>query len=361
MKQCTLFCTLFEKRVIILLVIYVDYTKLNEYLLNKKTDDYEKSYAWKTAIGLQKVDNLEPSEYLYETARKSIENEISFQEAKELIHSYYESKPCKDRTEEADKVTVRIAEILTEKSFNFSSVEYMSIHLRLFKGIYKHAGKFRDYNISKEEWVLNGESVIYGDFTNLKETLEYDLRGEKEFSYKGISIDEMISHLARFVSNLWQNHIFGEGNTRTTAVFLIKYLNTLGFEITNDMFLENSWYFRNALVRANYTNIKKNIYETTYYLELFLRDLLLNEDNKLSNRAMHVDYENNIASNKSIINTDDLILEVFKQNPSITLDVVALKANKSLRTIKTIVKRLIEENKLVREGSKKTGKWIVKQ
>ncbi len=343
-----------------LLDINMDYTKFNEYLLNKNTDEYEKSYAWKTAIGLQKVDNLEPSEYLYETARKSIENEISFQEAKELINSYYESKPCTERTEEADKVTVRIAEILSEKSFNFSSVEYMTIHLRLFEGIYKHAGKMRDYNISKKEWILNGESVTYGNFINLKETLEYDLRVEKEFSYKGLNTDEMISHLARFISNLWQNHVFGEGNTRTTAVFLIKYLNTLGFEVTNDMFFKHSWYFRNALVRANYTNIKKNIYETTYYLELFLRNLLLDEDNKLSNREMHVDYENNVVSNKSIINTEDLILEVFKKNSNITLDVVALKTNKSLRTIKTIVKRLIEENKLVREGSKKTGKWIVK-
>ncbi len=338
----------------------MDYTKFNEYLLNKKTDEYEKSYAWKTAIGLQKVDNLEPSEYLYETARRSIENEISFHDAKELIQSYYESKPCSDRTEEADKVTVRIAEILSEKSFNFSSVEYISIHLRLFEGIYKHAGKLRDYNISKKEWVLNGESVTYGNFINLKETLEYDLRVEKEFSYRGISTDEMISHLARFVSNLWQNHVFSEGNTRTTAVFLIKYLNTLGFEITNDMFLENSWYFRNALVRANYTNIKKNIFETTYYLELFLRNLLLNENNKLSNREMYVDYKNKVVSNKQVINTEDLIIEIFRQDPSITLDSVALKANKSLRTIKTIVKRLIEENKLVREGSKKIGKWIVK-
>ena len=338
----------------------MEYTKFNEYLLNKNTDTYNKCYAWKTAIGLQKVDNLETSEYLYETARKSIENEISFQEAKELIYSYYESKPGTNRTEEADKVTVRIAELLSEKSFSFSSVEYISIHLHLFEGIYKHAGKLRNYNISKKEWVLNGDSVTYGNFKNLKETLEYDLRLEKDFSYKGISSNEMISHLARFVSNLWQNHVFGEGNTRTTAVFLIKYLNTLGFEITNDLFLENSWYFRNALVRANYNNIKKNIYETTYYLELFLRNLLLDEDNRLSNREMHVDYDNHVAPNKSIINTEDLILGAFKQNPSITLDAIALKANKSLRTIKTIVKRLIDENKVTREGSKKTGKWIVK-
>ena len=337
----------------------MEYKNLNEYLISKETETYNKSYAWKTAIGLQKVDNLETSEYLYETAKKSIDNEITFEEAKKLINTYYESKPNNDKTEEADKVAIRIAEILSEKTFNFSSIEYVSIHYRLFNGIYEHAGKLREYNISKKEWVLNGESVIYGNFLNLKETLEYDLKEEKNFSYKGISTNDMISHISRFVSNLWQNHIFAEGNTRTTAVFLIKYLNKLGFDITNDMFLDNSWYFRNALVRANYTNIKNGIYETTYYLELFMRNLLLNESNKLSNRQMHIYYKENMYQQP--INDEELLITIFKENPNITLDDVAIKINKSVRTVKTVVKKLVEENKLIRVGSKKLGKWIVKE
>ena len=156
------------------------------------------------------------------------------------------------------------------------------------KGIYKHAGKIRDYNITKKEWVLDGATVIYGSASELRATLEYDFLQEKNFSYKYLSMDEIIHHLAVFISNLWQIHIFGEGNTRTTAVFFIKYLRILGFSATNDIFAENAWYFRNALVRANYTNLQKGIHETTEYLEVFLRNLLLNEKNELHNRNLHI-------------------------------------------------------------------------
>ena len=191
-------------------------------------------------------------------------------------------------TEEADKVSSRIAEILSETAFSFSPNEYISIHRKLFQGIYKHAGKIRDYNITKKEWVLDGATVMYGSASELKATLEYDFSQEKDFSYKGLSMDEIIHHLAVFISRLWQIHIFGEGNTRTTAVFFIKYLRTLGFSATNDIFAENAWYFRNALVRANYTNLQKGIHETTEYLEAFLRNLLLNEKNELHNRNLHI-------------------------------------------------------------------------
>ena len=183
-----------------------------------------------------------------------------------------------ERTEEADKVSSRIAEILSETAFSFSPNEYIAIHRKLFQGIYKHAGKIRDYNITKKEWGLDGATAMYGSASELRATLEYDFPQEKDFSYKGLSMEEIIHHLAVFISRLWQIHIFGEGNTRTTAVFFIKYLRTLGFSATNDIFAENAWYFRNALVRANYTNLQKGIHETTEYLEAFLRNLLLNEE-----------------------------------------------------------------------------------
>ena len=119
-----------------------------------------------------------------------------------------------------------------------------------------------DYNITKKEWVLDGETVLYGNASELRDTLEYDFSEERTFSYKGLSINEILHHLAVFVSRLWQIHIFEEGNTRTTAVFFIKYLRTLGFDATNDIFAENAWYFKNALVRANYNNFKIGIHET---------------------------------------------------------------------------------------------------
>ena len=262
-----------------------------EYIRQSEPNKRDKGYAWYTAIGLQAVDGLKTSKYLIDTAIKNIEGDISIDEAQELLNSYYEENPKaeeNDRTEEADKVAVRIAKILSEKAFSFTPNEYISIHKKLFTGIYGHAGKIRDYNITKKEWVLDGATVLYGSASELRATLEYDFSEEKKFSYKNLTMDEIIHHLAIFVSRLWQIHIFGEGNTRTTAVFFIKYLRTLGFDATNDIFAENAWYFRNALVRANYNDLKNGIHETTEYLEVFLRNLLLDESNELRNRAMHI-------------------------------------------------------------------------
>ncbi len=262
-----------------------------EYIKQTEPNKRDKGYAWHTAIGLQAVDGLKPSKYLIDTAIRNIEGDISIDEAQELLHSYYEENPKTDtenRTEEADKVAARIAKILSEKAFSFTPNEYISIHKKLFTGIYDHAGKLRDYNITKKEWVLDGATVLYGSASELKATLEYDIAEEKKFSYKNMSIEEIIHHLAVFVSRLWQIHVFGEGNTRTTAVFFIKYLRTLGFDATNDIFAEHAWYFRNALVRANYNDLKNGIHETTEYLELFVRNLILDEKNELHNRTMHI-------------------------------------------------------------------------
>lgn len=331
-----------------------------KYSKEKEPTKYYKSYAWKTAIGLQKVDGLEPSKYLIKTASKNINGDITFEDAHELITSYYKENTIHaERAEEADKVSVRIAQIISEKSFVFSPIEFLTIHRRLFEGIYSHAGRIRDYNITKEEWVLDGDTVTYGSAINLKETLEYDFSVEKNFSYKGLSTEEMISHISRFIANLWQIHIFGEGNTRTTAVFLIKYLSKLGFNVTNDIFAENSWYFRNALVRANYNNYVKNVFETTEYLEMFLRNLLLGEDNILSNREMHIGYKEIDIHKEDLIERDNLVLEILKENSSITLEEVAVKIGKSVRTIKVIVKKLQDNGKLERIGGKKTGQWKV--
>ena len=270
----------------------MDKDPFKEYLKESEPDKVDKGYAWSTAIGLQAVDGLKPSKYLIDTAIQNIEGKITIKEAKNLIDTYYEEKPAHlsddERTEEADKVSSRIVEILSETAFSFSPNEYISIHRKLFHGIYSHAGKIRDYNITKKEWALDGATVMYGSASELRATLEYDFSQEKDFSYRGLSMDEIIHHLAVFISRLWQIHIFGEGNTRTIAVFFIKYLRTLGFSVTNDIFADNAWYFRNALVRANYTNLQKNIHETTEYLELFLRNLLLNENNELHNRNLHI-------------------------------------------------------------------------
>ena len=332
-----------------------------EYSKEKEPTKYYKTYAWKTAIGLQQVDGLEPSEYLIKTAEQSINGDISFDDAHQLITSYYkENKSHAERTEEADKVSVRIAQIISENSFVFSPIELITIHKRLFEGIYSHAGRIRDYNISKQEWVLDGDTVTYGNAYSLRETLDYDLNLEKNFSYSGLSTDDVIKHIARFISNLWQIHIFGEGNTRTTAVFLIKYLSKLGFNVTNDIFAENSWYFRNALVRANYNNRAKNVTETTYYLELFLRNLLLNEDNILSNREMHIAYKEVEEPTRDVTDREKAIIDLIQVNPQITLTEISERIDKSLRTVKNAMKTLQEKGIVERVGGKKNGSWKIK-
>ena len=340
------------------------------YLREKEPQKKEKGYAWHTAIGLQAVDGLKTSDYLIDTAKRNIEGDITFEEADRLIHSYYKeniSHTGNDRTEEADKVSVRIAQLISEKSFVMSPAQYISIHARLFEGVYKHAGKIRDYNISKSEWVLDGDTVMYGGASDLRATLDYDISQERDFSYKNLSLEQTIKHLAVFISRLWQIHVFSEGNTRTTAVFFIKYLRTLGFDVTNDIFAENAWYFRNALVRANYTNLQKGVHETTEYLEAFLRNLLLGESNELKNRYLHIsgtledpkchDNSKNVTLDCTL---DELsVLNLLREDGKMTQKQLAESINKSERTIKTITASLEEKGVITRINGKRFGYWKV--
>lgn len=388
-----------------------------EYIRNSEPAKKEKTYAWTTAIGLQQVDGLTPSKYLFETAKRNIDGEISVAEATSIIDSYYESKTDRsgndnERTEEADKVSSRIAQILSEKSFNFSPSYLIALHGRLFAGIFKFAGKIRDYDISKKEWVLDGDSVMYGAAFELKAALDYDFEQERHFSYKNLTLEETVKHITFFVSRLWQIHAFGEGNTRTTAVFMIKYLRSLGFNADNRIFAENSWYFRNALVRANYNNLQKGIHENPEFLEKFFRNLLLGEHNELKNRFLHirtkdfleikendknvtanyrkvtannendtrnvkkvsvndknvirnvtVNSENISVNNKNITvkltQTQKDILNLIKENPCITQNEIASKLNIARETVNRNMKKLQQEKIIQRLGADKNGSWKI--
>ena len=341
--------------------------ELSEYIKQGEQSQVEKTKNWEAAIGLQDVDGLKPSEYLIKTAKEHIEGNISIDEVKKRINEYYETENSRKKfekdSEEADKVTVRIAEILSENAFNFSTTELLNIHKRLFSGIFDGAGKYRDYNFTKKEWALNGDTVIYSSYESIKETLEYDFEQERNFEYKNLGLDEAIKHLCRFTSNIWQLHPFCEGNTRTTAVFIIKYLRTFGFKVNDDTFAENSWYFRNALVRANYKNFEKNIFETTSYLEKFFYNLLTGSNNELKNIYTHIDYEEN--EQESVNEKNDYTLEekaiinILKNNPQATQEEISKKINKSLRTVKTYMAEMQEKGIIERTNSKKSGEWII--
>ena len=352
---------------------------LDEYIRQGEPQQQERGEAWKVAIGLQQVDRLQPSDYLLDTAKRHIEGAISIGEAKQLIDSYYKSaasrKAAEDsRTEEADKVSARITELLEEKTFSFTPAQLISIHRRLFDGIYKLAGQIRDYNITKNEWVLGGKTVYYASADTISDTLDYDMGRERKFDYTNMNIDEAILHLTRFCANLWQIHPFCEGNTRTTAVFMIKYLRTLGLNVINDVFAENSWYFRNALVRANYNDLTKGITETTVYLERFFRSMLLGEKHDLRNRIMHIDWENtnDEVPPQSAKSDEELppkcknctlgeiaLLRIVQKNPYATQKEIAAEIGKSERTIKAITVALQKKNILQRINGKRNGYWVI--
>ena len=318
---------------------------------------YTNKYLIETGIGLQDVDGLKNSSYFLSQADRYIKGEISLEELDKIVSSYYENKPNDgERTEEADIVSNRIAQIISDDSFIFTVGQLVSIHKRLFEGIFNHAGKLRDFNFIKREWVLDGRSVIYGDYHELSSTLEYDFEIERKFKYDGLSDDEVIEHLATFISNLWQIHAFQEGNTRTTAVFFIKYLRTLGFDVTNDVFAKNAWYFRNALVRANFRFIRKGIYDNKTYIILFLRNLLLDERNVLKNRDLRINID---KQNEEPVSKEARIIKLMKENPKIKVDGLANTIGISPRTIKSVIAVLVKENKIKRVNGKRYGYWEI--
>jgi len=349
-----------------------------EYIRQGKPEQIEKSKAWRAAIGLQDVDHLNVSDYLLDIAKEHIEGNISIADTQNQIIKYYKSYSNREEsppeTKEADIASVRIVMLLGEKTFQFSPAEWRSIHRRLFENVFDHAGNIRPYNITKKEWVLNGETVFYASCDSIRDTMDYDFQTEKAFSYQGLSMQEFVKHIAKFTSDIWQIHPFCEGNTRTTAVFIIKYLRTFGFEVNNDAFADHSWYFRNALVRANYNDIKRGIYATEKYLVMFFSNLLLGTDYELKNRYLHIDYapenEDSVQSAKnedSKCQIDTLkcsfeeisILRWIISDPKITQVSLSEKTEKSLRTIKRIMASLQEKGCIRRVNGKQNGAWEV--
>lgn len=350
--------------------------ELEEYIKQGEPGQIEKSEAWQTAIGLQAVDGLKTSAYLLDTAKEHIEGKISIDEAQKRIQSYYEQRAdrieVENDTKEADIVSARIAKMLGEKTFQFSPAEWLAIHRRLFEGVFNHAGQIRQYNITKKEWVLKGDTVTYAAWNSIRDTLDYDFATEKQFSYEGLSVDASVRHLAKFASDIWQIHPFCEGNTRATAVFMIKYMQTFGFRVNNDAFEKNSWYFRNALVRANYNDLQNGVHATTKYLEMFFSNLILGTNFELKNRYMHIDYSDENDSQslnpkvpKSQFDTlectlEELaILELVAKNPSIKQKELADATGKSVATVKRIMKSLQDKKYIRRENGKRYGKWEV--
>ena len=371
-----------------------DFSSFDEYLRQGEPLQKERAENWKTAIGLQAVDGLQPSAYLIDVAKRNIEGEISLNETRKLIDSYYQSKtvrtPKDEDEEEADKVSANIAKILASKTFAFNTNGYVSLHRRIFEGVFKHAGEIRQYDISKKEWVLEGDSVNYLNWEDLRRALDWDIEQEKNFSYKGLTDDEKIEHIAKFISGIWQIHAFREGNTRTTAIFTIQYLRSLGYKVNNEMFAKHSWYFRNALVRANYRNINKDIEYSPIYLVRFFRNLLLGESWVLKNRYLHINptdewkvqprlatpqvphtphqkvdrkggQKTEKVGRKGGQKTKDSILSLIASDPFVTTNEMSKQLQINRSAISKHIKKLKEDHIIERIGPDKGGKWIIKK
>lgn len=347
-------------------------TEFDYYIQQGEPSQREKAEAWAIAIGLQDVDGLKPSQYLLETARRYIEGEIDYEETKRLVYSYYETLPANEQDsdeEEADKVALHITQVLSERTFTFSPAELANIHRRLFTGVLPHAGRYRDMNITKKEWVLNGDTVLYASCDSISATLIYDFGQEKQFSYVRLSQEDMIAHFSKFISGIWQIHPFKEGNTRTTAVFAIKYLRKLGYRVTNEPFADNAKYFRNALVRANYQNYEKGIEETTEFLELFFRNVLLGKQYPLKKRYQHIEwkqvassFDTEKSSEKQQIGTEkssEKILRIMAEQPTITTAILAKEIGISTRAIDKQIAKLKVIGRLRRIGADRGGHWEV--
>jgi fido (protein-threonine AMPylation protein) len=348
-------------------------TNFDEYIRQSEPHKREKGYAWQTAIGLQAVDGLKPSDYLIETARQHIEGNITIDEVQERIKSYYQSKKIRitedEEKEEADRASANITKLLGERSFAFTVAGFTAVHRRIFDGVFKFAGQIRDYNITKKEWVLDGDTALYVSAPDLRRAIEYDIEQEKAFDYTGLSLEQIISHITKFVSGLWQIHPFGEGNTRTTAVFAIQYLRSIGFDVENDLFAKHSWYFRNALVRANYQNVQKGIKRNPEYLERFFRNLLMGEKNELRNRSMHIGNETQSIMtevSKSQIDTlnctleEKVVLDCIRKNPQIRQQEMAEQIGKSIATVKRLTVGLVTKGIIERKNGRRNGFWEVK-
>lgn len=362
--------------------------EFDEYIRQVEPFAQESANAWKTAIGLQQVDGLKPSSYLLDTARKNIEGDITIDEVRQLLDSYYKSKTIKTaeehNEEEADKVSANIKKILSSRTLAFNTNGFISIHRRIFDGVFSHAGEIRNYNISKKEWVLRGNSVDYLNWEDLRRALDFDIQQERDFDYKGLTEEQKIKHICHFVSGLWQIHPFCEGNTRTTAVFTIQYLRSIGYNVDNEILALHSWYFRNALVRANYKNSKLGINYDSSFLEKFFQNLLLGANYELKNRYLVIDapkdlvQQNDTQEDKFDTQEDKFdtqgyftegvipqkkeleawIEHQIKKDPKISTGKLAELAKVSVSTIK---RRIAKHGRIKFVGSGFSGYWIVER
>lgn len=349
-----------------------DFLEFDQYIRQGEPIEQERAAIWRTAIGLQAVDGLQTSDYLKRTARKHIEGEIDIDEARQLIKTYYQSKSTReaidDDQHEADKASANITKILSSSSLDFSAKGFLALHRRIFDGVLKHAGELRKYDITKKEWVLDADTVNYLNWEDLFRALEFDIEQERNFSYKNLSLEQQVLHITQFVSGLWQIHPFSEGNTRTTAVFTILYLRHIGFRVENDLFANHSWYFRNALVRANYKNAVKGVDYSPIYLERFFRNLLMGEQWDLRNRYLHISASTEwneqpcLDKMQSDVpqdvpqNVPQAIVAMITHNPKITREEIAKRLNLSVKTIGRHIAQLPNVRYV---GSGYSGHWEI--
>lgn len=360
------------------------YMEFERYLASGEPGVEERARNWSMAIGLQDVDRLRTSDFLLELAKANIEGKISSDEVGRRLEEYYSQKSVQEKAEsdgaiEADRVADRINLLLGEKAFTFSPMELSRIHGFLFKDILPHAEQYRTYNITKNQWILDSDTISYGSAGALPELLNYDFGEEKKFDYSSVSSAEAIRHIVRFISGIWQIHPFGEGNTRTTAVFLIKYLRSFGLEVNNESFEKHSLFYRNALVRSQYENIPKRIHRTFEPLERFMNFAVFGIPADFRNRTLHIRWNEQLRQNdvseepkrhndvletplsfsESLSLKEMAVMRLISSDSKISIASITTKTGLSRRTVDRVIAALKDKGILTREGAKNNATRVI--
>jgi len=254
----------------------------------------ERQGYWSLSCGLQAVDGLTVSKSALLDGDDYVAGTKSATEVYNRSLDRYSSHVQEGREAEADVVAAAMLVALEDDGFSLSPIMLDNIHARIFEPATvvgfdrRWVGRHRTVNITKSEPVLGGRSVTYADWRMISDQLRYDFSEERRHCYGSSLNEEFVRHFSRFIANIWQTHAFREGNTRTVALFSQKYLRYLGVRCDNMLFMDNSLFYRDALVRANFSNLELGIAEDLSFLNAFYENLVLDKNHNLSSYDLNL-------------------------------------------------------------------------
>ena len=266
---------------------------IKKYLTSRNKQEREACLLWLTAFGIQSVVDLKPSADLLRIIINHIEGKYDIERTRSEVRAFYHEQHKQShggghhhRFEEADKVAVRIVDYFERGEFELTPESFSFAHRSMFHNLYHNSGQLREAAASKKEWVLGNTAVLYPKHEEIKPYLNYLFSNERSIDLSKLTPQHRLRHLCEFIAKLFMINAFQYANSRATFVYSMKYFLSLGYHFQNDTFFREAWFFRNAIIRACYTNMHQGVYPTTMHMEMFLGNLFLNEENELRNHRM---------------------------------------------------------------------------